>query len=121
MHLTKTVVGVGHRSVRPDSLWGVCPIERVEDPARARRCHRNEPMRRATRKMMHEGAVRVMAEGASGRVLPEEWSCKTHRRKAEEGRLKEYTGFSLTGRKLSEAGQTPWQRACDEGHGEDED
>ena len=49
--ITKTVVGVGHRRghVGPDSLRGVCLIERVEDPAvlsqkhRARRCHRNEP------------------------------------------------------------------------------
>ena len=30
----------------------------------------NVAVRRASRKMMHEGAVRVMAEGASGRALP---------------------------------------------------
>ena len=63
--------------------------------------------------MMHEGAVRVMAEGAGGRTLPvpggtacggvvmAPWA-RPQRRKAQGGRLKGYTGFSLTGRKLSE-------------------
>ena len=69
-------------------------------------------VRRASRKMMHEGAVRVMAEGASRRALPvtRGTACgrvvmapagKTPKTK---GRL--YTGFSLTGRKLSEETST---------------
>ena len=62
---------------------GFCLIERVEDPAVLSQ-HRgigqgdatgmspsspSVAVRRASRKMMHEGAVR-MAEGASGRALP---------------------------------------------------
>ena len=81
MHLTKTVVGVGHRSGQrkgcgPRLFAGF--IERVEDPAVLSQ-HRGirqgdatgmnpsgpgNAVRRASGKMMHEGAVRVMAEGA---------------------------------------------------------
>ena len=72
------------KDVGPDSLRGVCLIEKVEDPAvlsqhrgigqgdatgMSRSC-RSVAVRRASRKMMHEGAVRVMAEGASRRALP---------------------------------------------------
>ena len=73
------------KDVGPDSLRGVCLIKRVEDPAVLSQ-HRgigqgdatgmspsnpSVAVRRASRKMMREGAVRVMAEGASGRALPE--------------------------------------------------
>ena len=76
--------------------------------------------------MMHEGAIRVMDGLWRSCRDPSGQDPKDERRKAEGGKLKEYTGFSLTGRKLEcqqgrHAGQTPWQRACDEGHGEDED
>ena len=72
------------KDVGPDSLRGVCLIERVEDPAVLSQ-HRgigqgdatgmspsspSVAVRRASRKMMHDRAVRVMAEGASGRALP---------------------------------------------------
>ena len=72
------------KDVGPDSLRGVCLIKRVEDPAVLSQ-HRgigqgdatgmspsnpSVAVRRASRKMMREGAVRVMAEGASGRALP---------------------------------------------------
>ena len=115
------------KEVGRDSLRGVCFIERVEDPAMLSQ-HRgigqgdatgmspsspSVAVRRASRKMMHEGAVRVMAEGASGRALQvTRWTAswpqraRPQRRKAEVGRLKEYTGFSLTGRKLSEETST---------------
>ena len=60
---------------------------------------------------MHEGTIRVMAEGASGRALPvtRGTACggvvmapagKTPKMKG--GRRQEYTGLSLTGKKLSE-------------------
>ena len=68
-------------------------------------------VRRASRKMMHEGAVRVMAEGAGGRTLLvpggtvcegsghgvwRMWSwplrARPQRRKPEGGKFKEYTG-----------------------------
>ena len=72
------------KDVGPNRLRGVCLIERVEDPAvlsqyrgigqgDATGMSQSSPsvaVRRASRKMMHEGAVRVMAEGASGRALP---------------------------------------------------
>ena len=66
----------------PDGLWGVCLIERVENPAVLSQ-HRSIRQGDATgvspsswsvvvgganRKVMHEGAVRVMAEGAIGRT-----------------------------------------------------
>ena len=77
-HLTKTAVGVGHRRGQrkgcgPDSLRGVCIIERVEDPAVLSQ-HRDigqgdatgvSPgstsvmVGRGSTKVMHEGAVRV--------------------------------------------------------------
>ena len=116
------------KDVGPDSLRGVCFIERVENPAvlsqhrksSGKEMPQNEPkqpercVRRASRKMMHEGAVRVMAEGASRRALPVTRGTaygrvvmapagKTPKTK---GRLKECTGFSLTGRKLSEETST---------------
>ena len=113
--------------VGTDSMRSVCLIKRVENPSVLSQ-HRSirqgdaagvSPssssvvVEGASGKVMHEGAVRVMAEGASGRTLPvpggrpvEEWSwperARPQRRKAEGGRSKEYTGFSLTGRKLAE-------------------
>ena len=72
------------KDVGPDGMRVVCLIERVEDPPVPSQ-HRgigqgdatgmspSSPsvvVRRASREMMHEGAVRVMAEGASGRALP---------------------------------------------------
>ena len=115
------------KDVGPDSLRGLCLIERVEDPAVLSQ-HRgigqggatgmspsslSVAVRRASRKMMHEGAVRVMAEGANARVLPvtRGTACggvvmapagKTPKTKGR----KEYTGFSLTRRKLSEETST---------------
>ena len=62
---------------------------------------------------MHEGDVRVMAEGAGGKTLPVLGSTACGGvvmapagKKAEGGRLKEYIGFSLTGKKLSEKAST---------------
>ena len=121
MHLTTTAVGVGHRRGQRKGCgpgWTAGFIERVEDPAVLSQ-HRgigqgdatgmrpsspSVAVRRASREMMHEGAVRVMAEEASGRP---------QRRKAEEGRLNEYTGLSLTGRKLSE--ETSTRTPCKSG------
>ena len=72
------------KDVGLDGLRVVCLIERVEDPPVLSQ-HRgigqgdatgmspsspSVAVRRASREMMHEGAVRVMAEGASGRALP---------------------------------------------------
>ena len=117
------------KDVGADCLRGVGFIERVEDPGVLSQ-HRgirqgdatgmspSSPgvaMRRASGKMMHEGAVNVMTEGAGGGTLPmtRGTACgrvapagMTQRRKAEGGRLKEYTGFSLPGRKLSEETST---------------
>ena len=80
--------------VGPDSLRSVCLIKWIENPAVLSQ-HRgigqgdatgvspgstSVVVGRASRKMMHEGAVRVMAEGAGGRTLQvpgtalEEWS-----------------------------------------------
>ena len=71
------------KDVGPDRLR-VCLIERVEDPVVLSQ-HRgiwqggatgmsptssSVAVRRASREKMHEGAIRVMAEGASGRALP---------------------------------------------------
>ena len=71
------------KDVGPESLRRVCLIERVEDPAVLSQ-HRgigqgdvtgmspsspSVAVRRVSRKMMHEGALRDMAEGASGRAL----------------------------------------------------
>ena len=67
----------------PDSLRSVCLVERVKDPAVLSQ-HRSigqgdatgmspssssVAVRRTSRKMMHEGADRVMAKGAGGRAL----------------------------------------------------
>ena len=72
------------KDVGPDCLRGNCLIERVEDPA-VQSQHRgigqgdatgmspsgpSVAVRRASGKMMHEGAVRVVTEGAGGRTLP---------------------------------------------------
>ena len=96
---------------------------------------------RARRKVMHSGAVRVMADGGkwknpAGDEEDGRWKSghgpsgqDPKRRKAEGGRLKEYTGVLLDregscqrGRQRGRhANQTPWQRVCDEGHGTDED
>ena len=107
------------KDVGPDGLRVVCLIERVGDPPVPSQ-HRgigqgdatgmspsgpSVAVRRASREMMHEGAVRVMAEEAGGtacgRVVMAQ-RARPRRRKAEGGKLKKYTGFSLTGRKLSE-------------------
>ena len=70
--------------VGPDSMRGVCLIKRVENPAVLSQ-HRSirqgdatgvspnsssVKVGRASRKVMHEGAVHVITEGAGGRTLP---------------------------------------------------
>ena len=61
------------KDVGPDNLRGRPSCAEPAQRHRARRCHRNEPKQPERcgekGKMMHEGAVRVMAEGASGRAL----------------------------------------------------
>ena len=72
------------KDVGPDRLWSVCLIKKVEDPAVLRR-HRGIKQGDAKRtspsgpgvavtktngKMMHEGAVNIMTEGAGGGTLP---------------------------------------------------
>ena len=83
------------KDVGPDCLRGVCLIERVEDPAVLSQ-HRgigqgdatgmspsspSVAVRRASRKMMHEGAVRVMAEGAGSGHGPSGQEPKDERQK----------------------------------------
>ena len=67
-----------------DNMGSLCLIERVENPAvlsQHRSIGQGDATRvspnsssvevgRARRKVMHEGAVRVMAEGAGGKTLP---------------------------------------------------
>ena len=160
MYVTKTVVGVGHRhgqrkkkDVGPDCLRGVCLIERVEDPAVLSQ-HRgigqgdatgmspsgpSVAVRRASGKMMHEGAVRVVTEGAGGRTLPmtrgtpcggvvmapagKTPKTKGRRRQVEgvHGVLPDREEVVRRRQQGRHAGQTPWQRACDASYGEDED
>ena len=115
-------------------MWAriaVCLIERVEDPAVLSQ-HRgigqgdvtgmspsspSVAVRRASRKMMHEGAVRDMAEGASGRALKvtRGTACggvvmapagKTPKTKGRRRQVEGVHGFSLTERKLSEETST---------------
>ena len=80
-------------------------------------------MGRASGEVMQKGAVRVMAKGGrwkdpAGDERDGLWRSghgpsgqRPQRRKAEGSRLKEYTGFSLTGRKLSErvSTRTPYK------------
>ena len=121
-----------------DTMGSLCLIERVENPAvlsQHRSIGQGDATRvspnsssvevgRARRKVMHEGAVRVMAEGAGGRTLPVTRGTEGRRRsvKGVRGVLPDreevVRGECQQGR---HAGQTLWQRACDEGHGEDED
>ena len=84
---------------------------------------------RASRKVMHEGAVRVMAEGAGGRTLlvrggtacggvvmaPVDKTPKT------KGRRRQVKGvYGVLPDRGHHADQIPWQRICDEGHSADE-
>ena len=109
-----------------DSSRRVCLIEGIEHPIcvvpapefQARRCRKSEPccssvvVDWASGKVMYEGAVRFVAKGAGGGALQvtRGMACggvvmtqrrRPQRRKAVGGRLEEYTGFSLIGRKLS--------------------
>ena len=60
------------KDVGLDGLRVVCHIERVDlcrASTEASGKEMPQELRRASREMMHEGAVRVMAGGASGRAL----------------------------------------------------
>ena len=89
---------------------------------------------------MHEGAVRVMAEGAGGRTLPVRgrdglWRSdhapagKTPKTKGRRRQVKGVHGILPDREEVvrgvcqrgHHADQKPWQRVCDEGHVADED
>ena len=109
--------------VCPDSVRGICLVKRVKNPAVLGQ-HRGVRQGDAAGVSPNSSSVKVGR--ASRKVL---WRCghgpqqaRPQRRKAEGGRLKEYTKISLTGRKLSErVNQTLWRRVCGAGHGPDED
>ena len=67
--ITKTVVGVGHRRGHPAVLSQHRGIGQG-DATGVSPGSTSVELGRASRKMMHEGAVRVMAELAGGRTLP---------------------------------------------------